>query len=266
MNGGRARAAWAIAREIAIGGLAGILGGILVVGIGGRLFMRVAALIDPEAIGRTTSSGAIVGRITLDGSMAFVLFEGLGFGVLAGIVWVVVSPWLPGSGPARFGSAALAATLLGGILIVQADEIDFLIVRPTALVVALLLVLIAAMGAAVAGIDRWLRGRMPGADAGRGWRTGYAVLFAIGLTMLPLVVSFYFGHGAGLRSPPWAVGLAIVVTGVLTAVGWALRVRAPASPPPAGLVISGRTALLAAAALGGARLLAETGALLGAGG
>jgi len=53
-----------IIREIAIGGLAGLLGGLLVVRLGGRLFMRVAALIIAVVQGvmrLTAEASAILG-------------------------------------------------------------------------------------------------------------------------------------------------------------------------------------------------------------
>ena len=46
-----------VIREAAIGGIAGLIAGALVFGLGGRLFMRIAAIIDPAAAGLTTSNG-----------------------------------------------------------------------------------------------------------------------------------------------------------------------------------------------------------------
>ena len=83
-----------VVREVAIGGLAGMLGGILVVGFGGRIFMRIVAAIDPTSIGLLTSNGNRIGDVTLDGTAVFVVFVGLFFGAAAAVLWVIVSPWI----------------------------------------------------------------------------------------------------------------------------------------------------------------------------
>ena len=90
-----------VLRDIARGGIAGLLTGIVVAGIGGRIVMRLAALVVPEATGRFTENGNRIGTITLDGSLALVVFVGLFFGVVAGSLWVVIRPWLPLSALAR---------------------------------------------------------------------------------------------------------------------------------------------------------------------
>lgn len=90
-----------IVRKVAIGGLAGLLGGLLVVGLGGRVFMRVAALIDPSSTASLTSNGNRIGDITVGGTISFVLFAGALFGVYAAVLWVTVAPWIPGRGMIR---------------------------------------------------------------------------------------------------------------------------------------------------------------------
>ena len=46
-----------VLREITRGGLAGLLAGILVAGVGGRLVMRLAALLVPESSARSPRTG-----------------------------------------------------------------------------------------------------------------------------------------------------------------------------------------------------------------
>ena len=86
-----------ILRDIARGGLAGLAVGIVVGGIGGRLAMRLIALLIPESTGRFTENGARIGDITLGGTFALLLFGGVFAGIFVGTIWVVVSPWLPRS-------------------------------------------------------------------------------------------------------------------------------------------------------------------------
>src|SRR3972149_1694060 len=90
-----------VLRDIARGGLAAALAGIVVLGLGGRVVMRIAAAVNPDAPGLRTEAGEVVGVVTAQGSLGLLVFGGLASGIVAGIVWVVVSPWIPGTGPRR---------------------------------------------------------------------------------------------------------------------------------------------------------------------
>ena len=58
--------------------VAGGLAGLLVGGLGSRVVVRIAALTAPDvAQGLTTEAGAMVGRITLEGTVFLVLFAGV---------------------------------------------------------------------------------------------------------------------------------------------------------------------------------------------
>ena len=89
-----------ILRDIAHGGFAGAIVGVVVAGLGGRLVMRLAAILQPGAIGAFSENGNRIGDITLLGSLGLVLV-GLVIGLVGGTIWVVVSPWTPGTGPRR---------------------------------------------------------------------------------------------------------------------------------------------------------------------
>src|SRR4029079_5591713 len=84
-----------ILRDIARGGLAGAIVGIVGAAIGGGVAMRLAALIVPSATGAFTENGNRIGEITLAGTVALLLV-GLAAGVIGGAIWVAVSPWIPG--------------------------------------------------------------------------------------------------------------------------------------------------------------------------
>jgi hypothetical protein len=99
-----ARPAWRagdVLRDIARGGIAGIMVGLLVAGLGGRLIMRLATILHEDRVGLTTENGAVIGDITLNGTLALMTFGGLGMGLLAGTIWVIVNPWIPGRGLGR---------------------------------------------------------------------------------------------------------------------------------------------------------------------
>src|SRR5215213_7874066 len=70
-------------RDIARSGIAGIIVGVFVAGLGGRVVMRIAAILHPRAVGLTTENGEVIGAITLSGTLALLVFGGLGMGLVA---------------------------------------------------------------------------------------------------------------------------------------------------------------------------------------
>jgi len=89
---------------------AGVGAGILAAGAGGRLAMRLLAVTaGPTAQGRITEADQVVGRISLDGTLGFIVFTGLFFGAASGAAYLLLRRWLPGG---RTGGVAFGALLL----------------------------------------------------------------------------------------------------------------------------------------------------------
>lgn len=98
--------------------VSGIGSGILMAGAGGRLAMRLlAATAGDAAQGRETEAEEIVGRITTGGSIGFIIFTGLFFGLATGALYLLIRRWLPSG---RLGGPAYGMLLL----IVAAPRID----------------------------------------------------------------------------------------------------------------------------------------------
>src|SRR5919112_5731310 len=76
-----------VVRDIARAGLAALIVGFVVAGLGGRLVMRLDALLVPAATGAFTENGFPIGRITLEGSAGLIFFIGLAGAVFLGLVW-----------------------------------------------------------------------------------------------------------------------------------------------------------------------------------
>lgn len=246
-----------ILRDIARGGIAGLLVGLFVVGVGGRIVMRLAALLVPGAAGAFTENGFPIGDITLSGSLGLVL-AGLFLGPFAGVVWVVVSPWIPGRGLARAILTMPISVALGTLALIREDNADFRILDHDPAVVAALLALVAIVGLSIALVDDWLDRRLPrAAPAPSRATSAYAILTLVGAILIfPAVLLGYFEPE--LRP----VGLALVVAGFATLAGWVLRHRGQAHHPKR-LTIIGRTALVAAIGLGFVATLREVSGALG---
>lgn len=166
---------------------------------GGRLIMRVLALTSPDsAQGRLTEAQANVGFPTLEGSLALFFFAGLPAGYLVAILYVVLHRWLP--------AGRLAGPLLGVLLLIwlgalldplRADNIDFNIVGPGWLAVALFTGLSILHGAVAAAAAGWWSERLPL------WADRTAKYYA------PLLLGF-------VLFPPAAVAVALGALALLT--------------------------------------------------
>ncbi len=136
---GPSSAAFDAVRTLACMLTAGFVAGLLVVGFGGRLAMRaLAATSGAGAQGRFTDAGERVGEITLGGSIGFFIFAGLLIPLASSLVFIPLRRILP--------RRAWIAGLLFGLLLLATfgvsdplspDNVDFLILSPTWLAVAL---------------------------------------------------------------------------------------------------------------------------------
>ncbi|MEZ5380749.1 MAG: hypothetical protein R2754_03015 [Microthrixaceae bacterium] len=138
---------------------AGTASGLLVVGLGGRLVMRIlgATSRDP-AQGLTTEAGERVGEITMSGTVSFVLFAGLVAPLVAAMLFLLLRRWFPR--PAWAAGLTLGVLLAGTLGVAEPlspENIDFAILAPTWLAVVLVagtaLLFGVAFGALAAKLD-----------------------------------------------------------------------------------------------------------------
>lgn len=135
--------------------LLGIVLGICVGGVLGRLAMAGLAGLNPDAAGLTSDDGFVMGQFTVSGSLSL-LGVGAFLGGLGGLVLVVVRPLLLGNRWWRAALTALGAGVPSGDLIVHTDGVDFTILEPVALSIALFVLLPALYGALLSlVVDRW---------------------------------------------------------------------------------------------------------------
>ncbi|MFC7726696.1 hypothetical protein ACFQW6_16410 [Nocardioides sp. GCM10028917] len=160
------RAVRALTCRLCVGAYAGVLTGLFVVGPGGRLVMRLLAATSPEAQGRLTEAEAVVGDITVGGTVFFVVFMSIAAAGI-GLLYAVLEPALPRGlpGGALFG-AGLLVVFGSTIDPLRSDNPDFGIVGPgwlaivafTTLAIAtgcFTAVAAARIGAAVPRPDSW---------------------------------------------------------------------------------------------------------------
>lgn len=140
-------------RAVVVGIVGGIIAGVLVAGLGGRLMMRVlAATSGDSAQGLVTEAHEAVGDVTLSGSVGFVVFNGIFFGMIGGIGYLLLRRWLPARpwiGGLIYGFVLLGLAPLDAL---NPGNTDFAILGPAWLAVLLVACLFPLYGMTVASV------------------------------------------------------------------------------------------------------------------
>jgi hypothetical protein len=181
---------WRLVRYGAIMAAAGLVGGLLAAGAGGRLAMRLLAVTSPGMQGQFTEAGQEIGVITLGGTVGFMVFAGLTSGLLTGGLYALAYPLLPRG---RTGGLLLGAgvLVLAGAQIepLRSDNFDFALVGPDWLAVLLFAALALLQGMVVVAVAGRLAGGAPLLPDGVR-RLTTAGRVAAGLVVLALLPAF----------------------------------------------------------------------------
>ncbi len=208
-----------LARHVALLGLATVVSGILIGGVGGRIVMRVSALAaGPEMGGRVTENGNRIGQFTIGGTLILIVFVGALGGVLASVVVVGSEPWLKWMGPARGLGFAVAVLAVYG----QFDSIDFLILEPKTLNVAMFLALFVVFGLTITALFWLFDRKLP--KAGEHQQPGYLVLDAFGALALFLTIFFFTSPDFCGCEPAYGIGALLLVMTASTGIRYASSV------------------------------------------
>jgi hypothetical protein len=159
------------ARRVSATILIGALTGAVVGGLGGRLAMRVLFLTTGDHVkGTISDDGFFIGRFTLADTVGLVILTAL-LGVAAALLYFVVEPFVSGFGRKAIPMAAVFYGVIGGAIVITPDGVDFVLLHPVGLALALFVLLPAAFGAIVS----WLVHR---ASAEGAWadRASWALL------------------------------------------------------------------------------------------
>lgn len=169
----------ASARRLSAGVVGGLATGAVIGGIGGRLAMLVLRLTsDPSLHGLPTDDGFTIGRFS--GETLFLVLATGALGILGGVVYLAVRPWLPERW--RAALVGVFGGVVGGAVFIRPDGIDFTRLDPLPLAIAMFIALPAIYGVAMSLlVERLLRSN-PGASGPWGWLLGLLPLVAFGAT------------------------------------------------------------------------------------
>lgn len=223
MRGRRIVGLITVARHVGTATLAGTLTGIVVGGLLGRVVMRVSGFTaGPELVGSITANGNRVGEITFAGTAAIVIFAGLPAGLIGGVLYAIVEPWLgrlrPWHGVA-YGAGLLVAA---GSTVIDPANLDFRRFGSAPLNVAMFATLFICFGVGIAWLFDRLRALI--ARSGPLARGVEALAFlavipgVIAVILLPFLL-------AGLDDPVFPIALSISLLTASIARWRALPVR-----------------------------------------
>ncbi len=126
-----------------IGMIGGVVGGLLAAGAGGRLAMRLLASTSGDRVqGQITEADEVVGKITVGGTIGFIVFGGLFAGLVCSVIYLLLRKWLP--------NGLVGGLVLGGLLLVtlgsrveplRSNNPDFDLVAPAWLAVSVFVAL-----------------------------------------------------------------------------------------------------------------------------
>jgi hypothetical protein len=183
------------------------LAGVLTIGAGARLLMRILAATSPDEVqGLLTEADETIGEVSVGGSLFLIIGIGIGASVMGLALFSTVRRWLPDRSPA----AGLIGVAIGAGLLVRPSGLlastnrDFTLVAPVALAVALCLATLVLFGATFGALVDSMAPRWPRP----GWSPKGVVSvlpFALLLPASPLLAMTVIGVlvgtvASGLRS------------------------------------------------------------------
>lgn len=232
----------ALAAGLAAGGAAGALVG----GVGGRVAMLLLRLTsDPALHGSTTDDGFVIGIVST--STIFLLVLTTIIGATVGVLYLLVRPWLPER--QRPWVAGLLGATVGGAGILRPGGVDFTLLEPLPLAVAMFIAIPAGVGVVTSLLaERFLS---PGSVIRRSRAALATLLLAIPVALLPLT--------AGL-SAPGIVGPAALASALVRLLLFGRRLARAWSSPSVRWI--GRGLLALAAAVSTVALVRDVSAIL----
>ncbi len=205
-------------RSTAISGITGALTGVLVGGIGGRIVMRISALVAGEsARGAITDNGDRVGDFTIEGTLE-VLANGLIFGVVGSVVWILSEPWLQRYGRHVGLSFGILLFALAGTETIVADNRDFAILDPAWFNVLLFGLLFFAYGSLFPVLRRFNDRMLPGqVNTTTAQNVLYGFVLVLGLPFVVITFAALFADALCLTCGPSQLLPGIAFTGMAIA-------------------------------------------------
>ena len=210
-----------LTRHITLAGFSGLITGVVVGGLGSRLFMRLASFIaDETAQGRTTEAGFTVGEVTFGGTLELIIFVGIFTGLVGAVFYVVLFPWLAWAGAWRgvaFGVTMFAAGSATSD-VMNTDNIDFFILKNEPILIGMIFLLFIGFGVVFDWMYRVITRNAP--EPGRDVNAVYYVFSALGLVFVGGAFAMLFTSEGCNCEPPRGIAWSMTIAAVATIAWW----------------------------------------------
>lgn len=216
-----------------------LLCGLFVMGVGGRLAMRLLGATGGDAAqGRLTEADEVVGEITVSGTLGFVFFVGVLSGLVTTILWFALRRFLPARWPGglAFGAGLLVVFGTRNEPLRPGNE-DFDLLGPWWLAILTFTVLALVYGVSLASVSARLSRWLP--LIGRDRRSRSYLLLLLLVPLFPFGIAavvgglvYVFGGGLVGRARGWltsagglrAARVAIIVVVVAATPGFLVAI------------------------------------------
>jgi hypothetical protein len=193
----------------------GAVGGAIVGGLGGRLAMRILFLTSDESVeGVTSDDGFEIGRFSLSDTVGLVIITAF-IGVVAALLYLMAHPFVARLGRARIPAMAGFYGVVGGALLVHTDGVDFTVLEPAGLAIALFVAISAGFGAVVAHLVGLAAADDAWPQTWPWWALGPPLLFLLLPPFLVVALVAVAVHGAAATTEPTARWWRIAHVGAL---------------------------------------------------
>ncbi len=237
-----------ILRWLYLGTLPGIATGIIIGGIGSRIVMRIVVAMEGSLPHQETDFGFTVGSITGFGMVFLIIFAGSASGIVGGLAYMCVRPWLGARLRWRglyFGTVLLLA---GGGLVIEGGNTDFVRFGSSNVNILMFAALFMLFGLLIAPLIEWADGRFHFASPQHDLHTSDRVLLGIGymvvavpLTLISLLVF------TGLISDPIKIIIPVLL---LALIPIAYMAKSGYEKRRSGMFLAGYGIIAAASILG----------------
>lgn len=223
---------------------------VLAAGVGSRVAMRISGATGARCAGLLTENGNRCGEFTVEGTVLLLVFGGIGFGVLGGVAFALLRPFVRGLGRWAGPATGLFLLAVGGRLVLDPHNVDFTRFGTPVVNVLVFASLFIVYGLLVVPTVGWLDRRLPAWPPPRPLRVrtvaGVAVNALAALPALALVVVV----GARTLIHPVAIGLVLAVVAAVVVARWRLDGRPASAPARRRTVLWGRALLVVGAVVG----------------
>ena len=180
----------------------GAVGGAIIGGLGGRVAMRILFLTSDDAVkGVTSDDGFEIGRFTLSNTVGLVIIT-MFIGVVAALLYLVAHPFVARWGRARVPAMAVFYGVVGGAMLVHTDGVDFRLLEPAALAIALFVAISAGFGAVVAHLVGLAAADGAWPQTRPWWALGPPMLFLLVPPFLVVALVGFAVHYAATTTEP----------------------------------------------------------------